>query len=314
MKKIFSLLLVAALMMGLSVTALAADDRTDVVIEVMEEDYVATPFTGNLTGSDFWLETRYGFIQMNNDGTFQYKANKDNAALNAAIDSGWSVVDEFILTFPVWEGVWEGRYMKIAIQPEGTKSRGYWTNYTITDLDEVLDGTILMKGESTTTLEYRYGLGRLGVTADGDYTYTHYSFLKAAQAMRKGWVREDRFGVVGSKEYDLVVRTTGENDVPAVKTFTYTLDAGTDSCSGNVMEGAKLGDGFEADHKFAWEHVPGMYGTFAVSDNGDFTYNVSIRDSYDTLTETALFSYTDIDGEKAIGKVIINILVGENAC
>jgi hypothetical protein len=57
-----------------------------------------------------------------------------------------------------------------------------------------------------------------------------------------------------------------------------------------------------------------MYGTFAVSDNGDFTYNVSIRDSYDTLTETALFSYTDIDGEKAIGKVIINILVGENAC
>jgi VCBS repeat-containing protein len=178
MKKIFSLLLVAALMLGLSVTAMAADETTDVVIEVMEEDYVATPFTGNLTGSDFWLETRYGFIQMNNDGTFQYKVNQENAALKASLDSGWSVVDTFILTFPVWEGVWEGRYMQIAIQPEGTKSRGYWTNYTITDLDEVLDGTILMKGESTTTLEWRYGLGRLGVTADDNESEDYLDYPK----------------------------------------------------------------------------------------------------------------------------------------
>jgi len=314
MKKVFSLLLVTALLMGLSVTALAADEPEDVVIEVMEEDYVATPFTGSLTGSDFWLDTRYGHIQLNNNGTFKYKADTDNVALNAAIDSGWSVVDEFILTFPAYNGGWEGRYMKIAIQPEGTKSRGYWTNYTITDLDETIDGTILLKGESTTALELRYGLGRLGLTADGSYSYTHYSFLKAAQAMQEGWIREDRFGVcaLGSGNvYDLVVRTTGENDVPTVKNFTYNLsmDALDGVIVGNVLDGAKLGDGFAADHKFKWEHTTGKYGTLTFNKDGSFGYTPFMSSvSTETLTDTFVFSYTDIDGEKATGKLTINLV------
>jgi len=312
MKKIFSLLLVAALMMGLSVSALAADEPTDVVIEVMEEDYVATPFTGELTGSDFWLDTRYGHIQLNSDGTFKYKADADNDALNAALDSGWSVVDEFILTFPVYEGVWEGRYMKIAIQPEGTKSRGVWTHYTITDLDETIDGTILLKGESTTALELRAGLGRLGVTADGDYTYTHYSFLQAAQAMRKGWVREDRYGVcaLGSgQEYDLVVRTTGENDVPKVKNWVYNIEETDGVIVGNVLEGAKLGDGFAKDHKFKWELTSEKYGTLTTDVEGNFCYTPPLTpDKEDILVETFIYSFTDIDGEKVEGKLIFNIL------
>ena len=311
MKKVFSLLLVTALLMGLSVTALAADEPEDVVIEVMEEDYVATPFTGSLTGSDFWLDTRYGHIQLNNNGTFKYKADTDNVALNAAIDSGWSVVDEFILTFPAYNGGWEGRYMKIAIQPEGTKSRGYWTNYTITDLDETINGTILLKGESTTALELRYGLGRLGLTADGSYSYTHYSFLKAAQAMQEGWIREDRFGVcaLGSGNvYDLVVRTTGENDVPSVKDLVINLDVDTNSVEGNVLATAKLGDGFAADHKFKWEHLDDKYGKLTTDKEGNFTFDVNARDASDTLTSVSVFSYTDIDGETAKGKLIINIL------
>lgn len=311
MKKIFSLLLVAALMMGLSITALAADEPTDVVIEVMEEDYVATPFTGELTGSDFWLDTRYGHIQLNSDGTFQYKADTDNAALNAAIDSGWSVLDQFILTFPVYPGTWEGRYMTIAIQPEGTKSRGVWANYTITDLDETIDGTILMKGESTSALELRAGLGRLGVTADGDYTYTHYSFLKAAQAMREGWVREDRYGVcaMGSGDvYDLVVKTTGENDKPGVKNFVVNLKDGENTCSGNVLATATLGDGFAADHKFKWEHLDDKYGTVTTDKVGGFTFQATATRGETTLTSVSVFSYTDIDGEKAVGNLIINLL------
>lgn len=312
MKKVFSLLLVAALLMGLSVTALAADDPEDVVIEVMEEDYVATPFTGSLTGSDFWLDTRYGHIQLNNDGTFKYKADTDNAALNAAIDSGWSVVDEFILTFPVYEGVWEGRYMKIAIQPDGTKSRGVWTNYTITDLDETIDGTILLKGESTTNLELRVPLGRLDVDADGKYCYTHYSFLASVQAMRKGWVREDRLGVCAlgnGKSYDLVVRTTGENDVPKVQNWIYDIEETDGVIIGNVLDGSKLGDGFAKDHKFKWELTSEKYGTLVTEDDGTFSYTPPLTpDATDILTETFIFSFTDIDGEKVEGTLIFNIL------
>ena len=102
MKKLFSLMLVAVLMLGLSASAMAADDTTDIIINVLEDNPITLPFSGSLSGSDFWIETRYGHIQLNDDGSYRYKVDKENPALNAAMESGWGVVDQLVLTFPIW--------------------------------------------------------------------------------------------------------------------------------------------------------------------------------------------------------------------
>ena len=47
MKKLFSLMLVAVLMLGLSASAMAADDTTDIIINVLEDNPITLPFSGS---------------------------------------------------------------------------------------------------------------------------------------------------------------------------------------------------------------------------------------------------------------------------
>lgn len=313
MKKIFSLLLVAVLLMGLSVSALAAEDPTDVVVEVMEED--VDPFTGDLGGGDAALRLKYGFIWINADGTFEYQVDAENEAVKKAIEGKYPLVDKCILTFDSLYGGWVGRYMNIVILPEGAKDPHYESNFLlVTDMEGKTEGTILFKGEGCEDMALRVHLGRLQLSDSGEYTYVNYPFLDCVQIMRKNMVREDRYpAVAGSGEYHIVVRTTGENDKPVIKNVTINLKPGEDFTSGDMMEKATRGDGPVSTHKFGWvlgnkpEHA--KYGNFTAYEDGSFTYEfTAVREATETLTETFVYSYTDIDGETAEGVLTINIL------
>jgi VCBS repeat-containing protein len=312
MKKLFSLMLVAVLLLGLSASAMAADDTTDIIINVLEDNPITLPFSGSLSGSDFWIETRYGHIQLNDDGSYRYKVNKENPALNAAMESGWGVVDQLVLTFPIWDGIWEGREVTIAIQPEGTKGLGYWTTHTVTDLDATLEGTILLDGESTDELLLRVPLGRLKISQDGEYSYQPFVFLEAVQGMRENWVREDRLGIYSNgtgEDYDLVIRTYGDGDDPTVQSRTYNLESYDDIISGNALDGSTQGDGLLSEHTFKWVLSNAKYGTFSFNNDGSYRYTPDSSIVTDEkLTETFVFTYADADGDTATGRIVINYL------
>lgn len=133
MKKLLSLLLSLALAMGLCVWAAAADDASaDYTVETsLAEDGGQYSFTGDLKEllsdgeeAEFWYRTRYGFLLLRQDGTFSYKADAGNEAVQAAAGET-CLLDKFTGTFYNAEtGKWVGREVRILLAPTEPAPRG----------------------------------------------------------------------------------------------------------------------------------------------------------------------------------------------
>lgn len=298
MKKVFSLLLVVALMMSLSVSALAAENNEHVYEFKADAKPSQCEVSGELPGADKWFATRYGFVQLNSDGTFLYKADANNEELQKEHKNGWAVVDDFIITFTNAGGGWEGREIKISIQPEGIKGRGYYTDYKLTDLDETLEGTALTDKQTTSRTALRVGHGRIELTEDG-YTYTHYPFLDVSKALPKGNVNTQIIPILcGDEITEVTVRTIGV--APYVQSHRiYITSANGYKASGNVLTGSKLGYGTAAEHKLSLDSSMAS-NILSLSADGNYTFQY---DGNWYGSEFLFFTYTDKKGNEAHGYV-----------
>jgi len=212
MKKIISLLLVAVLMMGLSITALAADEdkyehsfKADAAFDKCEA-------SNDLPAGEKWFGTKYGFVQLKDDGTFLYKANTDCEELQKILDGGYAAVDSLIVTY-FCDGIWTGRRICITIQPEGVKGLGYTAEFTLTDLNETIECTALTGNQTTDRTALRVGHGRIELTDTG-YVYTHYPWLDVSKNLAKDMVNTEIIPILcGDAITEVTVRTIGVKPV-----------------------------------------------------------------------------------------------------
>lgn len=344
MKKFWSLLLCLALAMGLCIWAAAADDASaDYTVEIsLAEDGGQYSFTGDLKEllsdgeeAEFWYRTRYGFLLLRQDGTFSYKADAGNEAVQAAAGET-CLLDKFTGTFYNAEtGKWVGREVRILLAPDGASTEGYFGQHTVTDLSETVEGTLLMNKETTQETALRVPCGRLALQADGAYEYYQYNFLEAVQSLDGGQVREDVLPVCaflsdGSQvELSFSVRTTGVDDLvdafPQLRDFDLTLyvpesmyDSGEFfdiAVTGLVLYGSVLGDGGAEEHTFSWAPPQNiLHGIIGLGGNSEFWYVVD-NDNSDVrnlpvgqeLTDNITYTYEDNNGSIAHGTLTIHI-------
>lgn len=314
MKKLLSILLVMTILTGLGITASAAGNESeDHVHEILASGAgVQTVYTDDLSGSDFWMSTTYGFVQLKDDGSFIYKADSENEAVQEAFENDEYLFDRFIITLDSNNGGWFGRNVNIGIAPASVKIPKLEVMFPLTDLDGTVEGSILWPDEVCQDIALRTEYGRLAVTEDG-YVYTHYPWLDVARNLLKDVVDEQTVTILsGDTRTDVVLRVIGVDDKPVLKDITLNLAPSVSSCGGSVLAGATLGDGFAEQHKFAWgsDIEYGKYGTLYANADGSFSYtlNEGARHYSTTLTETFSCTYKDVDGDVDTGILTINIL------
>ncbi|QAR33327.1 retention module-containing protein [Geovibrio thiophilus] len=228
-------------------------------------------------------EGSYGSFAMDENGNWTYQLNNENGAVQA-LPAGVTLTETFeVISF-------DGTATEtVTITITGTNDVPVITGVASGDVVE--DGEVLFTsgkldivdvdtGESSFQPAEQAGeYGSFAMDENGNWTYTLNN--EAVQFLPEGVTRTETFEVIsfdGTATETVTITITGTNDVPVI----------TGEASGDVVEDGEvlfttgkldIADADEGESSFEPSEQTGIYGSFAMDENGNWTYTLNNENS-----------------------------------
>jgi len=273
---------------------------------------------------------KFGSITKNPDGTYSYELNNTLPEVQA-LQAGETLTESFGYTYKDADGDEATGTVTITItgsddQPTVKSfTHGVAEDGTLSVSGDALEGSSLGDG---TAAEHGFAwggesakFGSITKNPDGTYSYELNNTLPEVQALQAGETLTESFGYT-YKDADgdeatgtVTITITGSDDQPTVESFAHDVaEDGTQSVTGNALDGSSLGDGTAAEHGFMWGGESAKFGSITKNSDGTYSYElnntlpeVQALQAGETLTEKFSYVYTDADGDRAEGSIDITI-------
>ena len=311
---------------GADDAAVIGGDSTGAVTEDADE----TEASGTLTVSDpdadqsaFTVQTKvgtYGTFALGEDGEWTYTLDNTDEDTDA-LGAGEKVTDTFEVTSV------GGTTAQVVVTVTGADDAavigGDSTGAVTEDADETeASGTLTVSDpdadQSAFTVQTKVGTyGTFALGEDGEWTYTLDNTDEDTDALGAGEKVTDTFEVtsVGGTTAQVVVTVTGADDAAVIggdSTGAVTEDADETEASGTLT----VSDPDADQSAFTVQTKVGTYGTFALGEDGEWTYTLDNTDedtdalgAGEKVTDT--FTVASVDGTGA--QVVITVTGADDA-
>ncbi|MDT8407330.1 MAG: VCBS domain-containing protein [Methylococcales bacterium] len=262
---------------------------------------------------------RFGFLQMDNSGTFTYTLFQNLAEIEN-LSQGQFFDESFRYAASNEQGWSNNATITVRIIGDASPPRPENDLFSIRNTDTgVIGDALLNDRDGDTALLVSSPVGRFGdliLDASGSFTYTLLQTLPEVANLDQGQVLEDRFtyalrsaqGI--TREAQIIIRIAGDRK-PTPRNDLVALFADDDSVSGNVLDNDDDGTGATLISSPA-----GQFGLLTFSFNGSFTYTLQNRDAIVNLTpgqvleETFTYQLVNEQGAGQNANLIIRIVGG----
>ena len=274
----------------------------------------------------------YGTWALESDGNWHYTADNTQAAIQS-LPAGATLTETFTAESRDGTATQEITLTLTGINDEATIA-GDATGALTEDAAATLTAGGTLTATDVDTEEARFtvqdgtaGLyGLFNLTDSGAWTYTADGSLEAIQSLPEGATLTETFTAVsldGTATQEITLTLTGINDEPVI-TGTSTGNLTEDQATPNlVANGALIIDDVDQDESLfvAQSGTVGLYGTFALTTDGNWTYTASntlaaiqslpagatLTDTFEahsqdgTQSQEVTLTLTGINDEAAIG-------------
>ena len=269
---------------------------------------------------------QYGTLVLDASGNYIYTLNNSLPSVQG-LGVGESLTDTFTFTVTDNHGGTGSNTLTVTINgtndapvlaattvnvaEDSTISSGSLPQPTDVDVHDVVSFTPLSNAPGS--------YGTFSVDADGKYTYVLNNTLPAVQGLGAGESLTDTFTVTvsdnhgGSSSTVITVSINGSNDAPTVAAATAAIAEDTPTVSGTLP--APVDPDLHDVVSFVPQtNTPGLYGTFSVDADGNYTYTlnnvlpvVQGLGVGESLTETFTFMVTDNHGATATNTLTVTV-------
>ena len=268
----------------------------------------------------------YGTLTMDADGNYTYSLNNALLAVQG-LGLGESLTDSFTFTVTDNHGATASNTLTVTINGTNDAPAVRAAAASIAEDTASVSGTLSTPADpdlhdmvSFVPQTSAAGLyGTLSVDADGNYTYSLNNALPAVQGLGLGESLTDSFTFTVTDNHGatatntLTVTINGTNDIPVLVATTVNVAEGSAVTNGTLSTPADP-DLHDMVSFVPQTNAPGLYGTFSVDADGNYTYalNTSLPavkglGAGESLTDTFVVTVSDNHGGTSSTVVTMSI-------